>query len=313
MLKVYKNSYPVLKAGGGNQLNINEFVLDSGKCGPDIYIQAGLHGGETAQWCLADLVPFLRKNLCCGRVRIVPYANPLAWLQRCYFSTNGKFSLVDGKDFNRCFPGNADGDVNGRIAAAILNIADRADVVLDLHTSKNSQPFVIYTKEEYEHLVKAAGMKYNQFSRDVDIPALQGTFNAELDRRKIANLTIECGSHNQYDAEKISQVVRVIKNILAYNKIIGADLMPANEILKFEQRKKIYASADGLAKFEKQPGDIVLKEEIIAKIHAAADIGQEEAVSAPESGVILTELQGHIVWEGDVLAEIIPQSNLKKL
>ena len=102
---------PILTAGGGTEINLYIHRYRATASGKKIYIQAGLHGGETAQWSLKRLHDDLLNNLQSGEVCIVPYANPLGWLQRTYYSTAGKFSAMDGRDINRLFPGKTDGEM----------------------------------------------------------------------------------------------------------------------------------------------------------------------------------------------------------
>ena len=94
---------PILTAGGGTEINLCIHHYHAAATGKKVYIQAGLHGGETAQWSLKLLHDFLLNNLQSGEVCIIPYANPLGWLQRTYYATAGKFSAIDGRDINRLF------------------------------------------------------------------------------------------------------------------------------------------------------------------------------------------------------------------
>ena len=304
--------HKVLTAGGATELCLNEFVYKAPEAGKVLYIQSGLHGGETSQWVLYQFHSFLMNNLKCGEVHVVPYANPMAWMQRAYFSTFGKFSLLDGKDFNRCFPGKKDGDVNARLCSAIFDLASKADFVLDLHTSKTSNPFAIYTKFEYEPMVKACGLPYNQYSDDAGIPSLHGTFNAALDRAGVANITIECGSHNEYDENKINAVFNGICSILAELNLVEKSLTKTlqSPIYRFEKRTKIFSPACGLFKPEKKLGGKVKQGEVIGLIANASNLAEMIEVKAPMDGVLQVLTAGHILWEGDIVAEIVPEEDL---
>lgn len=315
MIDYSVKKHKVLTAGGATEICLNEFVYKAPTAGKVLYIQAGLHGGETSQWVLYQLHSFLMNNLKCGEVHVVPYANPMAWMQRAYFSTFGKFSLLDGKDFNRCFPGNAHGDVNARICAAIFDLATKADFVLDLHTSKSSNPFAIYTKFEYEPIVKACGLPYNQYSDDASIPSLHGTLNAALDRAGIANIAIECGGHNEYDENKIAAVYQAVSAVLSELKLVeklkGKAL--SSSIYRFEKRNKIFSPACGLFKPEKKLGSKLKKGEVIGWIANSENLAEKINIIAPIDGILQILTVGHIMWEGDVLAEIVPLDDLHLL
>ncbi len=315
MIDYSVKKHKVLMVGGATEICLNEFVYQAPKAGKVLYIQSGLHGGETSQWALYQLHSFLMNNLKCGEVHIVPYANPMAWMQRTYFSTFGKFSMLDGKDFNRCFPGKKDGDVNARVCAAIFELATKADFVLDLHTSKSSNPFAIYTKFDYEPMVKACGLPYNQYSDDASIPSLHGTFNAALDRAGVANITIECGGHNEYVPEKINLVFNAVCAVLENLELIEKSQSNTNKspVYRFEKRNKIFSPSCGLFYPEAQLGSKVNKGDVIGKIAVADNLAEVQPVLASVDGILQVLTSGHIVWEGDVLAEIVPLDDLQQI
>lgn len=313
MVQYTKNEHKILTAGGGTDIVIREFVYKADKSGKVFYIQSGLHGGETSQWNLYKLHNFLMDNLQAGEVHIVPYANPLAWMQRSYFSTFGKFSLLDGKDFNRGFPGNNNGDQNARICAAIMGLAKKADFVVDLHTSKHSKPFIIYTKKEYNPWVKACGISMAQFSDDAHISGLETTFNAALDVLGIENICLECGGHNELVEDNNEIVFDALCRLLAKAEMCRHFSDKEDEVFVFEKRKKIYASCGGLLQPLKKLGDKIEAEELIAYILPANDLATKVEVRASCKGVIQIMIPGYIVWEGDVVVEIVPEDDLHKL
>ena len=153
-MKISKQTNFVGSTPMGTELSILNYEIDSEKAGKHIYIQSGIHGGEITQWILHELFSFLKANLQQGKVTLVPCANPVSWTQRVYYSTNGKFDFYMGKDWNRNFPGNADGSMGERIAGILFGNAKKADFALDLHTSRESIPFGIYSRPEYEDILK---------------------------------------------------------------------------------------------------------------------------------------------------------------
>lgn len=310
MAEYKKIEHNLLTISGGIELKLNEFIYKAEKQGKKIYIQSGLHGGETSQWVLYKLHKFLMQNLRAGEIHIVPYANPLGWLQRTYYSTFGKFSLLDGQDYNRCFTDTNKQDTNSILCKKICELASNSDFALDLHTSKNSNPFAIYTNNSYISYIKALGFKYNQYSDDASIPALYGTFNACLDRHHVPNVTIECGGHDEYCEYKINEVYNAIINLLGKLEVLTTKQANENDVFRFEKRNKIYAASAGLIKFEKEIGDTVEQGDVIARLYPSDDISCTEIILAKENGIIHVINPSHIVWQGDIIAEIIPQQDL---
>lgn len=303
-------TYKAVSAGGGTEIAIKEFVYKAAEAGKILYIQAGLHGGETSQWCLYGLHEFLLKNLKRGEVHVVPYVNPQAWMQRVYYSTFGKFSLIDGKDFNRGFPGDKAGDVSARVAAVIMDLAKQADLVVDLHTSKSSRPFVVYTQKKYEHRVKVCGFPYNQYSDDAAVPSLRGTFNAALDVLGVENISIECGGHDDYNQDNINAVLKAICSLLADMQMVEETENSPKEVYCFEKRKKIFSPCGGLFKAEKNIGTKIRAGEVVGRVYNADDLSDVREVRAAFDCVLLTVDSSHIVWEGDILAEVVPEDDL---
>lgn len=310
MASYSSRKHKIISAGGGTEFAVREFVYKGEEAGKVLYIQAGLHGGETSQWCLYKLHGFLMKNLRRGEVRLVPYVNPQAWMQRAYYSTFGKFSLIDGKDFNRGFPGDSNGDINARTAAAIIGLAAQADLVVDLHTSKNSRPFAIYTKQKYVHWVKACGFAYNQYSDDANIPSLRGTFNAALDTLGIENISIECGGHDDYNQDNAEAVFGALCALAAELELVDGSVNVNTDIYGFEKRKKIFSPCSGLFRADREARAKIRSGEVIGHVYNAEDLGDVREICAAFDGVLLTVDSSHIVWEGDILAEIVPEDDL---
>ena len=291
----------------GTPLEMVQYRIDSGKNGPAVYIQSGVHGGEITQWIIHRLYAFLKDNLAAGTVTLVPCANPAAWLQREYFSTNGKFDLYMGKDWNRNFPGKADGTLGERTAAGLFAAASRADLVLDMHTSRQSIPFGIFTSRGYLGLVKTLGLGYNQFLDIAANPAYKDTLNACLDNAGVENLCIECGSHDAYEPENVAMVTEGIKRLLAQKGMIdAAGIAPAPEKVKVFSRLAKYTAPTGcLIRMCRKPGQEVCRGEDLFCCFDNGKPGEVMPVVARHDGVVLKVSPTYIYWSGDEVVQLI--------
>ncbi len=128
-----------------------------GEKGPKVLITAGLHGGEaTGVHTARRVIDFLKAEEAAGRLLdgrfvVLPVGNPTAFrrLQRT--------SPYDELDLNRIFPGDKDGTISLRTAAAIWEEAEDASYVIDLHccgTYGRSYTLALY--EEHETARKLA-------------------------------------------------------------------------------------------------------------------------------------------------------------
>ena len=132
----------------GSPLSVLGYRFSQGT-GPSIYIQGGTHGGEITFPIFKMLSDFLTKSADWnGMVTLIPLSHPLSWNQRYYFYTAGKFDNYNGKDWNRSFPGDKDGSTTQRCSHMIFEEASKHDLVIDLHTSRISNPFVIVARED---------------------------------------------------------------------------------------------------------------------------------------------------------------------
>lgn len=304
MVEFKQIEHQVLQAAAGVNLTVKEYIYDSGKSGKQVYIQSGLHGGETSQWVLYKLHDYLMNNLVKGVVRVVLFANPAAWMQRFYNTTAGKFSLIDGKDYNRGFAEQTGYDEKGLLAKAIMQIAQNCDLAIDLHTAKKSNPFVIYTQRKYENLVKVCGFDYNQYSDDAHTAGLENTFNAALDRKNIANLCIECGSHDEYDEAKIGKVYDALLRLLGFMENVCEQKMTSKPCFVFTHITKLWAPCGGLFRLTKNIGDKVNSGEAVGEIYRADNVAKIVKIKSNCNGLILKAINTHVVWQGDIVLEL---------
>lgn len=313
-MRAAKNRITVGHNIAGNPIDIVHYTLTADQPGKRVYIQSGMHGGEITYWIQHRLYNFLQQHMKSGEVVLVPFANPASWDQRSYFYTFGKFDLYDGRDPNTYFPGKENGNLHQRIAFALSSLARGCDLGLDLHTARNSLPYVIFTQEKYSHLVREFGLKYN-YQDDVVMPDTVGSFDTLMDPLGIENLCIECGSHDEYNPEKNDDVFAGILRLLARLGIIDqshAAPAPA-ECYAFRDHKKIVAPESGFIRYDVQLGVPFKKGDRLFTLHRTADLGQEYAEIATEDGVAYKWTPTHIYRVGDDTLHYVPMSELKRL
>jgi len=124
--------------------------------GPAVFIQAALHSHELPGTVAIDrLIPLLEAAESDGRlggnVTLVPHANPIGLAQGIYGETLGRFDLNGRINFNRSFPTEDLEKLAGqpaaqRLKATLLALAEKADIVLDLHCDDEG-PIYLYVCE----------------------------------------------------------------------------------------------------------------------------------------------------------------------
>lgn len=120
------NSYNL---SGWAQVMVPVQVMARGE-GPTVLLTAGNHGDEyPGQVGILRLMRELDLEHIHGRIIMIPVLNPPA------SSAATRLSPLDGKNFNRCFPGDPEGSVSEIIADYVSRVLiPLSDMVIDLHT-----------------------------------------------------------------------------------------------------------------------------------------------------------------------------------
>lgn len=106
------------------------YVMEADQQGPTAIVQAGIHGNEVAG--VHALQEMLEEGFRPdrGRLLVIPVMNPPAYRARLR-------ARPGGLDMNRCFPGNADGQAEERLARKFMDLMEVEQPVLvaTLHES----------------------------------------------------------------------------------------------------------------------------------------------------------------------------------
>ncbi|MAT16364.1 MAG: hypothetical protein CMJ46_13965, partial [Planctomyces sp.] len=114
---------------GWSQIQIPIAQIKNGD-GPTVLLMAGNHGDEyPGQVAIMRLMRELQVEQIHGRLIMIPILNVPA------SRASTRLSPIDGKNLNRCFPGNPQGTVTDLVAHYLTTeLFPRADIVIDLHT-----------------------------------------------------------------------------------------------------------------------------------------------------------------------------------
>jgi len=94
--------FPIHQNPSGSTEVLHIIDIDSGNAGPNIYLQASVHGAEVqGNLTLFKLYELLKETPFNGRVRLVPLANPRGINQKQGTFTQGRFNPVTGHNWNR--------------------------------------------------------------------------------------------------------------------------------------------------------------------------------------------------------------------
>lgn len=197
--------------------------------GPLLTVVAGVHGCEYAsmagvrRWSRDLTARELR-----GRVRAVPVLNMTAFAARTPFVVP-----EDGKNLNRCFPGDPAGSLAQRLAYdAFTKLISGSDAVIDAHCGdmvEALQPFTLYEAGPGENrardMATAYGLPYVIRQEPGPDRAVAGTTSAAAAEAGISAITAEAGGCGLVEEHAVQLHVDGLNGVL---EVLGmVDRSPA--------------------------------------------------------------------------------------
>lgn len=198
-------------------------VIGGASAGPVVALTAGIHGdeyeGPAALWKLADAIDPLRLA---GTLLIVPIANPSA------FAAGTRTSPVDNENLARIFPGDPDGTLSHRLAAALMTtVIDKADMLIDSHSGGVRLAFIpvagFYEGGDVAGDVAARSL---QIAKQMGIqnlwrlPPVRGVLSYEAARRGVAVCGAEIGGRGNCRPEDAENYLGAYLSVLAHQGMI---------------------------------------------------------------------------------------------
>jgi predicted deacylase len=201
---------------GWGAVDIPIVVVQNGQ-GPTVLFTGGVHGDEyEGPIAISKLAKSLDPARVQGRVIMMPAVNLPAVL------ADTRLSPVDGRDINRCFPGNARGTFSEMLAHFMDSIIlPHVDVSVDLHTAGHSMEAALSTNMHYVTdaairertmtIAAAFGAPYNTVFWGVDEGA---TFTSSVEREGKISVGTELGGWGRVNIEGVRIGERGLVNVL---------------------------------------------------------------------------------------------------
>lgn len=291
-------------------------IHESSQPDPKVWVVAAVHGDEvTGTETVLRLNRFLKKNPPLkGTVYTLPVMNPAA------YELIARYEPIESLDLNRCFPGSPHGNTTERLAYKIYSqiVATRPTAVIDLHTdTMESIPYVYldqvlssenaFLVDKLLHLAKLAGLNfvvenwssYEEFKKSIT--------GALINQAKIPAITLELGGPLLVKEKFVEVGLNSIKNILADFGMIetkGAPWVypykiPVEGIYEtvWQRYSVDYA---GIVEYKVQPGDLVKKGEVLARIKNLFD-KTVQIIHAQEDSLVLSYADQSVCFPGTEL------------
>jgi N-alpha-acetyl-L-2,4-diaminobutyrate deacetylase len=297
--------------GGWANLMVPITVFRGGN-GPTALVMAGNHGDEyPGQVAILRMCRETRLDDVAGRLILVPCLNMPA------SKAMTRLSPMDGKNFNRCFPGNPTGTVSEMLADYLTTVLfPLSDIVIDIHTGGRSMAFVpcahmhlVPDREQRRQMVagtEAWGSELAFIYTDV---AGSGLLPVEAERQGKVVITTEMGGGETVTAAVHRLTQSGLKNVLKHFHILKGEPQPRAKPVRWVQAVNRddyrFAPESGMYENLVDLGADVAAGQAVGQIHFLERPDREPVpVIAPSAGVLIGCRGPSLVAQGDCVATI---------
>ena len=263
--------------------------------GPALTVIAGVHGCEYASMAgLRIWARSLADREVRGRVLAVPVLNLPAFWTRTPFVVPG-----DGKNLNRCFPGDPSGTLAERIAAdTFTKIIEGSDALIDMHAGdmvEALQPFALYDAGPAEararDLATAYGLGYVIRQEPGPDRAVAGTSSAAAAEIGIPAIIAEAGGCGLVERPAVQAHVRGLDRVLAFLGMAGGSASggSVSEVATTYLRRFLWLHCrdEGWWEPSAQAGEAVTAGQVLGTVSSIDGTQILEKIVAPADGVLM--------------------------
>ena len=289
----------VARLPSGTVINLRIHVFRSKNPGPTLMVLGGVHGDEIngIEIVRRMVEGKMFQNLERGNVIAIPLLNVYGFI-------NFSRDTMDGKDVNRNFPGNPNGSLASRVAAALTtHVLPLVDIGIDFHTGGGARynfPQIRFTTGHPES---------QELAKVFSAPYLLSKTNIEKSLRKVmteqnkTHLIFEGGEALRYDGFSIQHGIAGTQRVLQHLQMIPDAPAPTRKTIVFEKSSWVRADKSGLFRWTQQSGAKVSKGEPLGFINDP--YGENKStVFAHRDGYIIGHNNVPVVSQGDALFHI---------
>jgi predicted deacylase len=284
--------------------------------GPTLYVQAAQHGREVnGTEVLRRVHERLDRDALSGTLVAVPVADPLTF-DRVSYTTPEQLDAVNS-NMNRVWPGDAEGSLHERMAAALWEYAGQADAIVDLHTgSPDMLTHAVYLKgdDESRRLAAAFGtdlLLAEAAGDDADVEWSERNFGGKLrvaaTREGIPSITPELAHNKQLVEPAIETGVRGVTNVLKELDVLPGDPeVPPTQTTAKNHLGRVRAADSGL--FHPGP-DATLGRRVdagdhLGRVYDPTTYEVLQTVTADRGGVVYSVAREATVTAGQTLVGV---------
>jgi hypothetical protein len=259
--------------------------------GPRLAVLAGVHGCEYAP--MAAVRRWTRElgdRELRGSVTAVPVLNLPAFRSRTPFVTPG-----DGKNLNRCFPGDPSGTFTDRLADVVFRqLITGADALIDVHAGdmvEALEPFALYdagpAESSARDLATAYGLGYVIRQEPGPDRAVGGTTSASAAALGIPAIIAEAGGCGLVEQDAVETHVRGLNRALALLGMAGDPPAAGPGPTYLRRFLWLRCSGEGFWEPAVRPGESVAEGQLLGTVSTLDGARVLQSVTAPAPGVLM--------------------------
>ena len=303
-----------LQFGGLGQSHGPDHRHPNGGSGPTALVLAGNHGDEyPGQVAILRLCRELEAEHVLGRVILIPCLNMLA------SKAMTRLSPLDGKNFNRCFPGKPDGTPSDVLAHYLSSVLfPLANIVVDMHTGGRSMDFhpcahmhLVPDLDQRRQMVAGTDAWHSEFAFLYADIAGSGLLPVEAERQGKIVITTEMGGGEPVSAGVHRLTQFGLRNVLTHFGVLAGQvqtraqrgLKPARWVQALDREDYRFAPESGIYENLVELGADVSAGEMVGQIHFIERPDRTPVpVFAPSAGVLIGNRGPSVVAQGDCVA-----------
>jgi len=258
--------------------------------GKRMFLSAGVHGDElNGIEILQRFIQGLDVAALRGTVIFLPLVNVAG------FEAGQRTVPYDGRDLNRCFPGDADGTVSEQIAHTIFEeVVSRCDFGVDIHDSGKGSVLLPHPRAHIKDGVggydRARMEAIAAFGTDIIMlcEGMDGVMTIEAGRRLgIPAFTVEVGGAMILWERFIQRALVGLRNVLIHQGMMdGSMVLPYQQfVIPGEDDISLKASMDGILYRKTDLGKAVHKGETLAELYNPVTTDRQ-VIRASQCGVV---------------------------
>jgi uncharacterized protein len=274
-------------------LEVPVIELTGARDGPLLTVLAGVHGCEYASMAgVRRWLQSLQTRELDGRVRAVPVLNVPGFWARAPFVVP-----EDGKNLNRCFPGDPAGSLAERLAHdTFTQLIAGSDALVDAHCGdlvEALQPFSLYdsgpAEDSARELATAYGLPYVIRQEAGPERVVAGSTSAAAAEAGIPAIIAEAGGCGLVEEHAIELHTAGLDRVLAALGIADtvAWAQPAAPPVQLNRNVWLYSAAAGWWEPAVRAGEAVTEGQVIGTISSLDGAEALETITSPVTGVAM--------------------------